>query len=77
MTSEKMFESMKATVRELRRQYGPDICTDVQVSGQYAWYTVQPGNVQGYTLEVDLSTGESHHKGNGEGCFWTDWEQTY
>ena len=23
---------------------------------------------------VDPETGESCHKGNGKGCFWTDWE---
>lgn len=72
-----ILDAVKATVASWRRKHGKDICTDVQVLGRYAWYTFQPDSPQGYTVEVDLSTGESHHKGKGAGCFWTDWEATY
>ena len=72
-----IIKSVKETVASWRRQHGQNICTDVQVLGRYAWYTFQPGEPQGYTVEVDLVSGESHHKGNGSGCFWTDWKEAY
>lgn len=74
---EEILGAVKSTIEGWRRQHGLDICTDVQVFGRYAMYSFQPGEPQGYTVEVDLTTGESHHKGNGEGCFWTDWEECY
>ena len=74
---EEILEAVKNTVEGWRRQYGRSICSDVQVVGRMAYYTFQPGEPQGYTVEIDLSTGESHHKGRGAGSFWTDWEATY
>ena len=74
---EEILEAVKNTVEGWRRKYGPGICTDVQVFGRYAMYSFQPGEPQGYTVEIDLESGESHHKGNGEGCFWTEWEEAY
>ena len=32
-----------------------------------------PDDITGYTVEVDPE-GMSRHIGNGEGCFWTEWE---
>lgn len=72
-----ILKAVKETVASWRRQLGQDICTDVQVLGRLAWYTFQPESPMGYTVEVGLVTGESHHKGNGSGSFWTDWEETY
>lgn len=77
MKNRRILEAIKNTVEGWRHQYGRSICSDVQVFGRYAMYTFQPGEPQGYTVEVDLVTGESHHKGNGAGCFWTEWEETY
>lgn len=74
---EEILEAVKNTVEAWRRLHGHDICTDVQVLGDCAYYVFQPGKPQGYTVEVDLSNGESHHKGNGTGCLWTNWEEAY
>lgn len=74
---EEILNEVKNTVEEWRRQHGKEICSDVQVVGNMAYYTFQPESSMGYTVEVDLSTGESHHKGRGAGSFWTDWEATY
>lgn len=77
MTRQEILDAMNAEIKEARSQSGPDICTDLQVLGRYAWFTFMPDSPQGYTIEVDLETGESHHKGRGQGCFWTDWQATY
>ncbi len=74
---DEILNAVKNTVASWRRQHGKEICSDVQVVGSMAYYTFQPGEPQGYTVEVDLATGESHHKGNGSGCFWTEWEEAY
>ena len=74
---EEILGAVKSTIEGWRRQHGLDICTDVQVVGSMAYYTFQPGSPMGYTVEVDLESGESHHKGRGAGSFWTDWEATY
>ena len=74
---EEILNEVKNTVEGWRRQYGNYICTDVQVVGRMAYYIFQPDSPMGYTVEVDLESGESHHKGRGAGSFWTEWEATY
>lgn len=74
---DEILNAVKNTVASWRRQHGKEICSDVQVVGSMAYYTFQPKSSMGCTVEVDLSTGESHHKGKGAGSFWTDWEETY
>ena len=41
----------------------------------HIFFTVDPDDITGYTVEVDPETGRSRHIGNGQGCFWTEWEQ--
>ena len=36
-------------------------------------YNFMAGDITGYTMELDPETGESRHRGNGPGCFWTYW----
>ena len=67
-------KDIEKDINTLREKYGNDICTDVMVCSNIATYRVMPSDITGYTVEVDLDTGKSRHKGNGVGCFWTEWE---
>lgn len=40
----------------------------------HIFFTVDPDDITGYTMEVDPDSGRSRHIGNGQGCFWTEWE---
>lgn len=44
-----------------------------EMNGNILTYTVNADSVIGYTVEVDTETGNKRTCGNGEGCFWTDW----
>ena len=68
-------KDIEKDIKSLRDQYGNDICTDAMVHLNTVMYRVMPDDVTGYIMEVDLDTGKSRHKGNGVGCFWTEWEE--
>lgn len=40
----------------------------------YLFFSVMPDDVTGYTVQINPETGESRHRGNSAGCFWTEWE---
>ncbi len=40
----------------------------------HLFFSVDPDDITGYTVEVDPISGESRHIGNSKGCFWTEWE---
>lgn len=40
----------------------------------HLFFSIDPDDITGYTMEVDPETGKSRHCGNGRGCFWTEWE---
>ena len=62
------------TIDSYRDQWGADICTPITVDRGVAHFTFDPDSASGYEMLIDLYTGQTSHKGFGQGCFWTDWE---
>ena len=50
--------------------------TDVWTEDDSVFYAVGDlDDCTGYVVEINTARRASRRKGNGQGCFWTDWEQ--
>ncbi|MEY8334990.1 hypothetical protein AALB53_18090 [Lachnospiraceae bacterium 47-T17] len=54
--------------------YNTKVMSEVWEDGGLLYYRVgDQDDVTGYIAEVDPETGKHRTRGNGKGCFWTEW----